>query len=231
MNRPPAHHNCRDQGPVRNTLPRINHIRQNRRAAAPRLPAGMGAGDPDDDAAVPLQAFFIRHWRFYRESTRDGRRHRRQSAGIRQASQTDQLGGRDRRADQAGAHRLVRRFAGRIRPPVPRDGRRRHVDAPQSGEAPQQLSRLLRSVRRGARRRPHLHLQRTQGRRRPDQQLDRAAPRCSATLRRRCSTAACAAARMYVVPFSMGPLGFAASRTSASSCPTQPICRGQACAS
>ena len=103
MNRPPAHHNCRDQGPVRNTLPRINHIRQNRRAAAPRLPAGMGAGDPDDDAAVPLQAFFIRHWRFYRESTRYGRRHRRQSAGIRQAAETDQLGGRDRRPDQAGS--------------------------------------------------------------------------------------------------------------------------------
>jgi hypothetical protein len=39
-------------------------------------------------------------------------------------------------------------------------GRRRHLHPAQRGEAPQQLPRLLRPVRRRARRGPHLHLQR-----------------------------------------------------------------------
>ncbi len=69
-------------------------------------------------------------------------------------------------------HLLVRRLARRIRPPVRRDGRRRHHEEAEPGQAPEQLPGLLRPVRRRARRRPHLHLLRQQGRRRPDQQLD-----------------------------------------------------------
>ncbi len=46
----------------------------------------------------------------------------------------------------------------RIRPPVQRDGCRRHHEEAEPGKAPQQLPRLFRPFRRGARGRPHLHL-------------------------------------------------------------------------
>ncbi len=62
-----------------------------------------------------------------------------------------------------------------------------------SGQAPQLLLRRLRSARRRARRKPHLHLLGKPGRRRPDQQLD-GAGRNARQAQRRCSTAACAAA-------------------------------------
>ncbi len=65
---------------------------------------------------------------------------------------------------------------------------------------------LVRSVRRRARRGPHLHLRATSGRRGPHQQLGRAARNAHDT-RRPLRRLRCAAARMYVVPFSMGPLG------------------------
>ena len=70
------------------------------------------------------------------------------------------------------SHPLVRRQPGRIRPPVPAAGRRRHLQEAEPGQAPQLLPGPLRSERRRARRRPHLHLLRQEGRRRPHQQLD-----------------------------------------------------------
>ena len=55
---------------------------------------------------------------------------------------------------------------------MPTPGRRRHLHQAQPGQAPEQLFGLVRPQRRGPRRRPHLYLQRKEGRRRPDQQLD-----------------------------------------------------------
>ena len=51
-------------------------------------------------------------------------------------------------------------------------GRRRHLQAPEPGQAAEQLPGLQRPERRRPRRGPHLHLQPAPGRRRPDQQLD-----------------------------------------------------------
>ena len=91
---------------------------------------------------------------------------------LREERETDRLGGRHGRPVQARQHLLVRRQRGRIRPPVPAAGRRRHLQEARPGQAPQLLPGLLRPDRRGPRRRPHLHLLAEEGRRRPHQQLD-----------------------------------------------------------
>ena len=124
---------------------------------------------------------------------------------------------RNRRPDQAGPHLLVRRLAGRVRPPVRRDGRRRHHEKAEPGKAPEFLPGLLRPDRRGARRRPHLHLLGNQRAGRPDQQLDGAGRNarrpCTA-----CSTAAWPAARCTWCR-SRWARSVRRSPTSASSCP------------
>ena len=121
-------------------------------------------------------------------------------------AEADRLGGRHGRPVQARPHPLVRRQRGRIRPPLPADGRRRHLQEAEPGQASQLLPGLLRPERRRPGRRPHLHLL-AQARKTPARPTTgwprpRCAPRCS-----RCSTAACAAAPCTWCRSSMGPLG------------------------
>ncbi|MBM4509888.1 phosphoenolpyruvate carboxykinase, partial [Rhodococcus hoagii] len=75
----------------------------------------------------------------------------------------------------------------------------------QRGEEAELVPRQLRSVRRRARRVPHLHLLREADRRRPHQQLDGpgrdADPHDGSVPRQH------AWSHLYVVPFCMGPLG------------------------
>ena len=64
-------------------------------------------------------------------------------------------------ADEARSRRLVRRLAGGVRPALRGNGRRRHAEDAEPGQAAEQLPGAVGSERRRARRRPHVHLQRS----------------------------------------------------------------------
>ena len=82
------------------------------------------------------------------------------------------MGRRNCGSGHAGSCCLGRRLTGRVRPPLPGTGRRRHFH--QTEEAQEFVPRIFGSVRRGTRGRPYLHLFGKAGRCRPDQQLGRA---------------------------------------------------------
>ncbi len=133
---------------------------------------GMGRAPNGPLGFRPIPPSSIHVYRSFPDEPSRAGRAAPERARLCATSTPDRMGGADRRAHRSRRCLLVRRLAGRVRAAVPAAGRWRHHAPPEPRAAAQQLSRMQRPERRGARRGPHLHLQREEGGRRPDQQLD-----------------------------------------------------------
>ena len=203
------------------TPPATHRLRRyaQRHWASPPSPGTPGA------AGLPNPAFFNFNDWTHDEPTCDGRT-APECARWRQTRKTDRLGGQDGRVNGGRRCSLVRRQHRRIRPPVRTAGGRRHVQEAQPRTAPEQLPRLQQPERRGARRRPHVHLLAEQGRRRPDQQLGGTGRDACTARNRPARRHPGAVSRLHAGAHDVrgavldGAAGARRSRTSASSSPT-----------